>query len=90
MNKNLILKIFAKIKKAPTDIIAYEDLFALCRNIEQEDFLLSHSTNEELRKLITVAIKHRKNIEDFFKLYRKTLLFDAPHGGRCCSGGIYC
>ena len=37
MNKNLISKIFQKIKKTPTDIAAYEDLFALCRNIEQED-----------------------------------------------------
>lgn len=79
MNKNLISKIFQKIKKTPTDITAYEDLFALCRNIEQEDFTLSHSTNEELRKEITAAIKNRKNVEGFFELYKKTLLFDAPH-----------
>lgn len=79
MNKDLIAKIFQKIKKTPTDITAYEDLFALCRNIEQEDFTLSHSTNEELRKEITMAIKHRKNVEGFFELYKKTLLFDAPH-----------
>jgi predicted phage terminase large subunit-like protein len=79
MNKNLISKIFQKIKKTPTDITAYEDLFALCRNIEQEDFILAHSTNEELRKEITAAIKNRKNVEGFFELYKKTLLFDAPH-----------
>ncbi len=79
MNKNLISKIFQKIKKTPTDIAAYEDLFALCRNIEQEDVTLSHSTNEELRKAVTAAIKHRKNVEVFFELYKKTFLFDAPH-----------
>ena len=79
MGKNLISKIFQKIKKTPTDITAYEDLFALCRNIEQEDFMLSHATNEELRKEITAAIKNRKNVEGFFELYKKTLLFDAPH-----------
>jgi len=79
MNKLLIAKIFQKIKKAPTDITAYEDLFSLCRNIEQEDFALAHSTNEALRKRISVAIKYRKNVEGFFELYKKTLLFDAPH-----------
>ena len=79
MNKLLIAKIFSKIKKAPTDITAYEDLFSLCRNIEQEDFVLAHSTNEALRKRISVAIKYRKNVEGFFELYKKTLLFDAPH-----------
>lgn len=79
MNKLLITKIFQKIKKAPTDITAYEDLFSLCRNIEQEDFALAHSTNEALRKRISVAIKYRKNVEGFFELYKKTLLFDAPH-----------
>lgn len=79
MNKLLITKIFQKIKKAPTDITAYEDLFSLCRNIEQEDFALAHSTNEALRKRISIAIKYRKNVEGFFELYKKTLLFDAPH-----------
>ena len=79
MNKLLIAKIFQKIKKTPTDITAYEDLFSLCRNIEQEDFALAHSTNEALRKRISVAIKYRKNVEGFFELYKKTLLFDAPH-----------
>lgn len=79
MNKLLISKIFQKIKKAPTDITAYEDLFSLCRNIEQEDFALAHSTNEALRKRISIAIKYRKNVEGFFELYKKTLLFDAPH-----------
>lgn len=79
MEKTLISKIFAKIKKSPTDITAYEDLFSLCRNIEPEDFSLAHSTNEELRKKITAAIKRRKNVEGFFELYKKTLLFDAPY-----------
>ena len=79
MNKSLIAKIFSKIKKTPADITAYEDLFSLCRNIEQEDFALAHSTNEELRKKISAAIKRRKNVEGFFELYKKTLLFDAPH-----------
>lgn len=79
MDKTLIPKIFQKIKKTPADITAYEDLFSLCRTIEPEDFALSHSTNEKLRKAISAAIKKRKNVEEFFELYKKTLLFDAPH-----------
>lgn len=79
MQTNLIPKIFSKIKKTPTDITAYEDLFALCRNIEPEDFKLAHNTNEQLRNSISKAIKERENVESFFELYKKTLLFDAPH-----------
>lgn len=75
----LISKIFAKIKKAPTEIGAYNDLFDLCRNIEGEDFELSHKTNKELRELVTAAIKNRYDVESFFGLYKRTLLFDAPH-----------
>lgn len=79
MNDNLISKILAKIKKAPADITAYEDLFALCRNIEPEDFKLAHETNKELRKLVNEAVKRRYDTEAFFGLYKKTLLFDAPY-----------
>lgn len=42
MDKKLISKIFAEIKKTPTSVTAYEDMFALCRNIEPEDFTLAH------------------------------------------------
>ena len=79
MNERLISNIFQKIKKTPEDIVAYEDLFSLCRNIEDENFALAHSTNEKLRKLISVAISRRNNVEGFFDLYKKTLLFDAPY-----------
>lgn len=70
MDKKLISKIFAEIKKTPTSVTAYEDMFALCRNIEPEDFTLAHSTNEQLRKELTAAIKRRVNVEDFFALYK--------------------
>lgn len=83
MNKMLISKICQKIKKTPADITAYEDMFSLCRNIESEDFKLAHETNEKLRKYISQAIKNRKNVEGFFELYKKTLLFDAPYNFDC-------
>ncbi|MGN1194486.1 MAG: tyrosine-type recombinase/integrase [Acutalibacteraceae bacterium] len=82
-NKILIQKISAKIKKAPYDIEAYKDLFALCRNIEKEDFDLSHKTNADLRSLLVRNMKKSGNITEFFGLYKKTLLFDAPYSFDC-------
>lgn len=79
MDNHLIEKIFAKIKKTPSDITAYEDLFDFCRNMEQDDFEYAHKTNEKLRKAVTEAIKAKYDTESFFELYKRTLLFDAPH-----------
>lgn len=78
-NELLISKIFQNIKREPTKISAYEDMFSICRNIEGTNFSLAHSTNAELRKQVSAAIKHGKDIISFFELYKKTLLFDAPH-----------
>ncbi len=79
MYRNLVEKILEEMKKSPADVTAYNDLFSLCRNMEKEDFELAHSVNEILRKKTEDAIRQRDNIEDFFELYKKTLLFDAPH-----------
>ena len=81
--EKLIPKIFAKIKKTPRDITAYDDLFSLCRNIEGEDFKLAHETNKVLREKIIVAMRQRYDVSAFFELYKKTLLFDAPHYFDC-------
>lgn len=77
--KKLISKIAAKIKKAPSEFVAYEDLFSLCREIEGEDFEFAHNTNGKLRKYIIKAIGKRYDVPTFFELYKKSLLFDAPH-----------
>ena len=79
MNDLLISKIFAKIKKTPDDVLAYEDLFSVCRNIEEENFELAHRTNSELRVLVAQSIAQRVNVQQMFELYKKTLLFDAPY-----------
>lgn len=78
-NELLISKIFQNIKREPIKISAYEDMFSICRNIEGTNFSLAHSTNAELRKQVSAAIKHGKDVVSFFELYKKTLLFDAPH-----------
>lgn len=77
--ENLISKIFFKIQKDPLCLEAYSDLFGLCRNIEKEDFSLAHSTNARLRSEIVKALKLRQNVSEFFELYKRSLLFDAPH-----------
>lgn len=76
----LISRIINQIHKRPSDITAYEDLFSLCRNIEEKgDFTLAHDTNGILRRHISKAMKNRYNVKDMFELYKKSLLFDAPH-----------
>lgn len=77
--EKLIPKIFEKIKKTPRDIMAYNDLFSLCREIEETDFKLSHETNKMLRERVIKAMRQRYGVPGFFDLYKKTLLFDAPH-----------
>lgn len=76
--EKLISKIFSKIKKDPEDIQAYEDIFSLCMSYEEEDFKLAHKTNKKLRDLIGANI-NTDNATKLYKLYKRTLLFDAPY-----------
>lgn len=78
-NEKLISKIFFEIQKDPSDYRAYEDVFSLCRSIEEPDFKLAHDTNAELRSYIIKALPRSVEVEKFFDLYKRTLLFDAPH-----------
>jgi hypothetical protein len=68
MNDLLISKIFAKIKKTPDDVVAYEDLFSVCRSIEESDFEKAHTTNKRLRELISQCIVKRVNVSEMFEL----------------------
>lgn len=76
--EKLISKIFSKIKKDPEDLQAYEDIFSLCMSYEEEDFKLAHKTNKKLRDLIGANI-NTDNATKLYKLYKRTLLFDAPY-----------
>ncbi len=80
-NQKLISKIFQKIKKTPRHIEPYLDLFNVCRSIESDNFKLSHDTNAELRQLLVRGLKRcsSQDAGSFYELYKKTLLFDAPH-----------
>lgn len=79
--KKLILKIFQKIKKSPRSFEAYNDLFTICRSMESENHKTAHNTNAELRRYIVKGLKKCRNedVENFYALYKKSLLFDAPH-----------
>ncbi len=44
-NEKLISKIFFDIQKDPSNIQAYEDVFSLCRNIEEVDFKLDYQSD---------------------------------------------
>lgn len=77
--KNLISKIFFQIQKDPYDFEPYEDMFSICRDVEKDDFNLAHKTNKELRAQIVNALPKAVEFDKFFDLYKRTLLFDAPH-----------
>ena len=79
--KKLIPKIFQKIKKSPRSFEAYNDVFTICRSMESENHKMAHDTNAELRRYIVKGLKrcHHQDAENFYSLYKKSLLFDAPH-----------
>lgn len=76
-SKELINRIFNAIKKEPTSVTAYEDLFSLCRGIEEENYSLAHKTNNRMRNALAQNLKNAESISDFFDLYKRSLLFDA-------------
>lgn len=79
-NKILISKIEETIKKKPKDIVPYEELFSICRDIEKEDFELAHDTNKKLREMCLRSMNaDGADVERLYRQYRNTLLFDAPH-----------
>ena len=79
-NKLLISKIEETIKRQPKDIVPYEELFSICRDIEKEDFTLAHDTNKRLREMCLKTMNtNGADVERLYKQYRDTQLFDAPH-----------
>ena len=79
VNEILFRKIFDKVEKYPGEAEAYSDYFELCRSVEAENFGYAHMANAKLRKSLSAAIKDKVNVTELFEIYRKSLLFDAPH-----------
>lgn len=81
MDKFLIEKILAKIKKTPTDYQAYEDLFSLCRSGITEDKKEALRYSTELRSICEKSIRRLNGaiIPKLVNLSNRTLLFEAPY-----------
>lgn len=81
MDKFLIEKILAKIKKTPTDYQAYEDLFSLCRSGITEDKKEALRYSTELRSICEKSIRRLNGaiIPKLVGLSNRTLLFEAPY-----------
>ena len=69
------------IERRPQDAGAYADLLQLCRTWGEEDFAVAHRVNAELRELCAkrLRVNDPKDAEMFYKVWRESLLFDAPH-----------
>ena len=69
------------IERRPQDADAYADLLQLCRTWGEEDFAVAHRVNAELRELCAkrLRVNDPKDAEMFYKVWRESLLFDAPH-----------
>lgn len=68
-------KILSGIKENPADIQGYKDLFSLCCSLDDLDYALK--LNSKLRSLVISAMDN--DVVSFFTLYKRTLLFAAPH-----------
>lgn len=69
------------IVNRPQDQQAYADLLSLCKSWEGVDFKAAHHANAELRKLCACQLRmvSHKDADAFYEIWRKSLLFDAPH-----------
>lgn len=72
--------ILKTIKKKPEDIGAYEDLFSMCQNWAETDHEAAHKTNKWLKDMSAEAMgkADTKQVEGFYRLWRRSLLFEAP------------
>lgn len=60
--------------RSPRDFSVVSDFFEMVRHYEPEQPKLVHQYNKEIRE---IALKQSTDDEDFYQLYRKTLLFGA-------------
>lgn len=83
--ENLKTKIESAMERSPLDISPHEDLFALCREYEGEDFAAAHAWNHALRPALARALRTATAFGDltaagqFDSLLLRSLLFGAPH-----------
>lgn len=77
----LSTSILGAIERKPLDIGAYEDLFSLCQDWAETDFKTAHSVNKLLKDRCNSMVQTAPapKVEGFYSLWRRGLLFEAPH-----------
>lgn len=77
----LSTSIMGAIERKPEDIGAYEDLFSLCQDWAETDFKTAHSVNKLLKDRCNSMVQTApaSKVEGFYSLWRRGLLFEAPH-----------
>lgn len=77
----LSTSIIGAIGEHPLDIEAYEDLFSLCQDWAETDFKTAHSVNKLLKDRCNSMVQTAPSskVEGFYSLWRRGLLFEAPH-----------
>lgn len=77
----LSTSILGAIERKPEDIGAYEDLFSLCQDWAETDFKTAHSVNKLLKDRCNIMVQTApaSKVEGFYSLWRRGLLFEAPH-----------
>ena len=86
MNYEVLCNAIVKyIERDPFEQTAYTDLLSAARQWECDDFEAAHEVNGKLRKTAMQRVKDcPPEVADFFfDIYRKSLLFDAPHFFDC-------
>ena len=83
--EELLSKIFEKIKKTPSDLTPYEDLYYMClndlntTNITVRYLKLLSDTIETTLQITSAATDTDKFIQNLFALHKKVLLAAAPY-----------
>lgn len=77
--QDLINRISYEIHRHPENYNAYDDLFTVCVEAEKKDFTLAHETSRKIKRTAASFVGKGFRISDFFKLYKKCLLFDAKY-----------
>lgn len=69
------------MKKKPSDHGAYVDLLSACRQWENENFQAAHAINSTLKANSAKMLREcsPKEADFYYDMWRKSLLFDAPH-----------
>ena len=80
--EELLIKISEKIKKTPTELVAYEDLYYMCLDCVGEDTELAVEYGRKLSEAIEEQIPRTDDEEDMrqlFGLHKRVLLMLAPY-----------